>query len=145
MLAQADTGTNEGLEAWCIYVLNGILDELGKVDRLTDVTYLNNKILMPALSYAKERELITALEEKVLQITAHKGVAKAADLTAAMPGMSVPQRTYQIKKLVERRMLQPIKEGARQYSIGFSNSYLMRGIIRALSNEGFIPASMNEN
>ncbi len=40
-------------------------------------------------------------------------------------------------------MLQPIKEGARQYTIGFSNNYLMRGVIRALSEEGFIPASLN--
>ncbi|KIE41354.1 Fic family protein [Geobacter anodireducens] len=145
MLAQADTGTEEGREAWCIYVLEGILDELSKVDRLTDLAYLNERILAPTLEYAKERKLITALEEKVLQITSKIGVAKAADLAAAMPGMSSPQRSYQVKKLVERKMLLPIKEGARQYTVGFSNSYLIRGIIRSLSNEGFIPASMNRN
>ncbi len=145
MLAHADTGTKEGLEEWCIYVLRGILDELRKVDRLTDFDYLSEKILAPALSYAKERELITASEEKVLQITAKKGVAKAADLMTAMPNMTSAQRTYQVKKLVERRMLQPIREGARQYTIGFSNSYLMRGIIRSLSHEGFIPLTLNKS
>lgn len=143
MLAQADTGTQQGLEAWCTYVLQGILVELRKVDRLADFGYLNERILSPALAYAKERQLITAQEAGVLQIAAKSGVAKAADLGAAMPGMSTAQRTYQIKRLVERGMLQPIKEGARQYVIGFSNNYLMRGIIRALSDEGFIPASMN--
>ena len=145
MLARADTGIPEGLEAWCIYVLQGILDELRKVDRLTDFGYLNEKILAPALSHARERMLITALEEGVLQIAAKNGVAKAADLAAAMPGMSATQRTYQIKKLVERKMLQPIQEGARQYTIGFSNNYLIRGVIRALSNEGFIPPTLNES
>jgi Fic family protein len=143
MLAHADTATPEGLETWCIYVLQGILAELRKVDRLTDFSYLSGRILEPAISYARERELITAMEEDVLHITARKGVAKAADLAAAMPGMSPAQRTYQIKKLVERKMLQPIKEGARQYTIGFSNNYLMRGVIRALSEEGFIPSSLN--
>lgn len=143
MLARADTGTADGLEAWCIYVLRGILDELRKVDRLTDFGYLGDKILAPALSYAKERELITAMEESVLHIAAKSGVAKAADLAAAMPGMSPAQRTYQIKKLVERKMLQPIKEGARQYTIGFSNNYLIRGVVRALSDEGFIPSALN--
>jgi Fic family protein len=143
MLAHADTATPEGLETWCIYVLQGILAELRKVDRLTDFSYLSSRILEPAISYARERELITAMEEDVLHITARKGVAKAADLAAAMPGMSPAQRTYQIKKLVERKMLQPIKEGARQYTIGFSNNYLMRGVIRALSEEGFIPSSLN--
>jgi len=97
-------------------VLQGVLDELLKVDRLADFTYLSEKILAPALSYAKERELITASEGKVLQITAKKGVAKASDLTTAMPNMTAAQRTYQVKKLVERRMLQPIREGARQYT-----------------------------
>jgi len=145
MLARADSGSTEGVEAWCTYVLQGILDELRKVDRLTDFGYLSDKILAPTLAYAKERELITALEESMLKIAAKKGIAKAVDLAAAMPDMSPAKRTYQIKKLVERKMLQPIKEGARQYTIGFSNNYLMRGIIRALSTEGFIPIPLHTN
>lgn len=145
MLDCADKGTPEGLEAWCIYVLQGILDELRKVDQLTDFNFLRAKILSPALAYARERELITAMEEKILNITAHSGVAKAADLEPAMPAMTAAQRTYQIKKLVERNMLQPIKEGARQYTIGISSSYLMRGVVRALSDEGFIPSALNNS
>lgn len=144
MLARADTGTPEGLETWCVYVLQGILVELRKVDRLTDFGYLSDKILTPALAYAKGRALITAQEEGVLQIAVKNGVAKSADLAAAMPDLTAAQRTYQIKKLVERKMLQPIQEGARQYTIGFSNNYLMRGVVRALSNEGFIPATLNQ-
>lgn len=144
MLAEADKGTTDGLEAWCVYVLQGILDELRKVDQLADFHYLNTKILEPALAYAKERELITAMEEKILHIASKAGIAKAADFEPAMPGMTATQRTYQIKKLVERQMLQPIKAGSRQYSIGFSSSYLIRGVILALSKEGFIPASLNK-
>ena len=51
---------------------------------------------------------------------------------------------HQLKKLVERKMLQPVSDGARQYTFGFSNNYLMRGVIRALSAEGFIPETLNE-
>ena len=143
MLGCADQGTNEGLEQWCIYVLQGILEELRKVDQLTNFSFLSSKILTPALAYAKERELITAMEEKILHIAASKGIAKKADLIAAMPNMTDAQRTYQIKKLVERNMLQPISEGARQYSIGFSNNYLIRGVILALTNEGFISSALS--
>ena len=142
MLANADTGTPEALEEWCIYVLQGILEELRKVDRLTDFAWLNERILAPALAHAKERQLITDLEEAVLRIAARKGVTKAVDLAPAMRGLSSAQRTYQIRKLVERKMLQPISPGARQYTIGFSNNVLMRGIIQALSAEGFIPAPL---
>ena len=47
-----------------------------------------------------------------------------------------------LKKLVERKMLQPIQPNARQYTIGFENSYLMRGVIHALSQENFISAPL---
>jgi HsdM N-terminal domain len=126
------------LEHWCLYVLQGVLTELKKVDQLTQYEYLKSKILVPALTYARNRTLITAQEEAVLLSTVKSGVAKAADLSAAMPGMSAAQRTYQIKKLVERKMLHPIAPNARQYTLGFDNSYLMRGVIHALSHESFI-------
>jgi len=143
MLARADAGSAEGLEEWCVYVLQGILEELRKVDRLTDYGYLNEKILEPALAHAAERKLITAMEERVLRIAARKGVAKAADLAEAMPDMNDAQRTYQLRKLVAQKMLQPLTEGARRYTVGFSNNYLMRGVIHALSNEGFIPPALS--
>jgi Fic family protein len=126
-----------------VYVLQGILEELRKLDQLANFEYLGAKILAPALAYARERELITAQEEKILHIAAKAGTAKAADFEGTMPNMTATQRTYQLKKLVERQMLQPIKTGARQYTIGFSNSFLMRGVIMTLSDEGFIPASLN--
>lgn len=143
MLGSADTGLPEGLEEWCVYVLQGMLEELRKVDRLTHSDYLNERILIPALHYARERQLLTVQEERVLLATARAGIAKANDLKDAMPDLSDAQRTYQIRKLVERRMLSPIYEGARQYTVGFSNNYLIRGVIRALTDEGFISESLN--
>jgi Fic family protein len=143
MLGKADSGLSEGLEAWCIYVLEGMLIELRKVDRLTDAHFLIERILIPALHYARERELLTLIEEAVLLCTAKAGIAKASDLKVAMPNMNDTQRTYQIRKLVERRMLVPIHDNARQYTVGFSNSFLIRGVIRALTAEGFVPDTLN--
>jgi Fic family protein len=144
MLGLADTGLTEGLEKWCVYVLSGMLAELQKVDRLTDSNYLNDRILVPALRYARQRELVTALEEEVLLTTARRGTVKASDLHAVTKGLSERQRTYLISKLVERSMLAPIREGARQYTIGFANNFLMRGVIKSLSDEGFIPDALNK-
>lgn len=143
MLAEADTGLDEGLETWCAYVLSGMLIELRKVDRLTDANYLNAHILAPALRFARERELVTEQEIRILQAVARHGSVKAIDLKDAMPGLNEAQRTYQIRKLVARGMLVPIREGARQYSIGFSNNHLIRGVIEALARENFIPDALN--
>lgn len=143
MLSKADSGTPEGREAWCVYVLSGMLGELKKVDQLTDATYLLERILSPALHYARERELVTQMEERILLATARLGLAKGSDLKNAMPGLNERQRTYQIGKLVDRGMLTPIREGARQYTVSFANNFLIRGVIQALSNEGFIPDTLN--
>lgn len=139
MLGVADTGTKASLEAWCIYVLEGVKDEIAKVDRLTDYAYLKHSILMPAVTFARQREWITKTEEAVLDIAINEGVVKSADLAHALPDLSASQRTYLIKKLVSQGMLLPINEGARQYTIGFSNNYLIRGVIKGLREQGFIP------
>lgn len=142
MLAEADKGTDTALEAWCIYVLTGVRDELRKVDQLADYRHLQSRVLMPALAFARQRQLVTAQEEAVLAATIHAGAVKAGDLAAAMPGLNATQRTYQVKKLVDSGMLRPVKPGARQYSIGFANNTLLRGVIRALTDQGFIPTAL---
>ena len=142
MLGVADVGDKAGLEAWCIYVLEGVKDEIAKVDRLTDYAYLKHSILTPAVTFARLREWITKTEEAVLNKAITEGIVKSADLASALPGLSPGQRTYLIKKLVSQGMLLPINEGARQYTIGFSNNYLIRGVIKGLREQGFIPAPL---
>jgi Fic family protein len=139
MLATADKGTKESLEEWCTYVLEGIRDELEKVDRLTKYSYLTKYILVPAVAFAREREWITETEESVLSIAIKSKVVKSADVAAVLPNQSSNQRTYLIKKLVDQGMLLPLNPGARQYTIGFSNNYLIRGVIKSLREQGFIP------
>lgn len=142
MLARADAGSDTALEDWCTYVLTGVRDELRKVDRLADYHHLQDRVLLPAVAYARQRQLVTAQEEAILNATIKAGVAKAGHLASAMPGLNATQRTYQIRKLVDSGMLQPIKPGARQYTIGFSHNMLLRGVIRALTDEGFISPAL---
>lgn len=141
-LGEADAGTEDALERWCVYVLSGVRDEMTKVDRLADYEHLKAKVLLPAVNHARERQQITPLEQAVLVTTIKAGTVKAGDLEAAMPELNANQRTYQIRKLVDGGMLQPIKPNARQYSIGFSHNMLLRGVVRALTDEGFIPAAL---
>jgi Fic family protein len=142
MLGGADTGRQTALEAWCIYVLGGIRDELQKVNRLADYAHLQERVLLPAVAYALERRLITPQEDAILRATIRAGVVKSADMEASLPGLNDNQRTYLIRKLVGSGMLQPIAQGARQYTLGFSHNMLLRGVVRALTQEGFIPAAL---
>jgi hypothetical protein len=78
----------------------------------------------------------------VLNATIKAGVVKAGDLVSVLPGMNATQRTYQIRKLVEAGLLQPTPPGGRQYTIGFSRNLLLRGVVRALTDEGFVPPAL---
>jgi len=142
MLSHADHGSEAALETWCTYVLTGVRDELTKVDRLADYGYLKAQVLLPALGQARQRQWVTSAEEAILSATIKAGVVKAGDLGEAMPGLNPTQRTYQIGKLLATGMLQPVKPGARQYTIGFSHNMLLRGVIRALADHGFIPSAL---
>ncbi|EYU16798.1 cell filamentation protein Fic [Photorhabdus luminescens] len=139
MLSLADKGTEQGLEEWCLYVLSGISSELKKVDQLTNHAFLSEKILYPAIDFSSERGLINPLESKVLKRVVELGTIKAGDLRAVLPELKPTQVTYQLGKLIERGLLQPVEEGARTYTAKFSNSYLIRGVIKVLREEGFIP------
>ncbi|MFJ3075309.1 Fic family protein [Pseudomonas sp. NPDC087029] len=144
MLGMADTGTTAGLESWCIYVLQGIRDELEKVDKLTNYGYLTKSILFPAVSFARSREWITEVEEQILTSAIKMKVVKSADIAEVLPKLTSSQRTYQIRKLVDQGMLVPVSPGSRQYTIGFSNNYLIRGVIKALREQGFIPEPLDK-
>jgi Fic family protein len=142
MLSLADTGEPNHLEQWCIYVLAGIRDELTKVSRLADYEHLQRTVLLPAVAHARERQLITAQEAAILDTTIRAGTVKAGDLEASMPGLNPGQRTYQIRKLVDGGMLQPVREGARQYTLGFTHNRLLRGVVKALTDQGFVPPAL---
>ena len=118
-------------------------DELEKLDRLADYQHLQARILLPAVAFARERQLVTVQEAGVLNATIRAGVVKAGDLEGVLPGLTAHQRTYQIRKLVASGMLQPIQPNARQYAIGFSHNLLLRGVVRALTDEGFVPPALS--
>lgn len=139
MLSLADGGTPEGFEQWCLYVLSGIRDELAKVDQLTKYDFLKKRILFPALEYGRTRGLITAMEEKVLRLSVALGQFKASDFRDLFPELTERQRTYQLKKLVDSQMLQPIRLNSRAYIINFVNNALIRGVMKILVAEGFVP------
>ena len=93
---------------------------------------------------SRQRQLITPDERQVLLEVVRLKSAKSADLKKVMPTLTDNQRTYQIKKLVELNMLQAIYPGARQYAIRFTHNYLLRGVIQALTEEGFVPSFMEK-
>lgn len=138
-LAEADKGTDEGIISWIEYVLKGLKEEIEKIDKLLDYEFLSKQILLPAISHSLERKYITDVEAKILRKVVSLQVIQASDVKEFYAGKADAEVSRQIRKLIEKKMLAPEKEGTRKYVIRFDNNYLLRSIIRSLGEKGFLP------
>jgi Fic family protein len=141
-LAKADNGTSDGILNWAEYVLKGLKEEIEKIDKLIDYGFLRKEILIPALHHSVERKYITGLESQILRKAVdnlENQVMQAGDIKEFFKGKKDSEVSRQIKKLIDKKMLAPEKEGARKYILRFDNNYLLRGIIKSLGEKGFLP------
>lgn len=138
-LAMADQGTEEGMKAWCEYVLKGLKEEIEKIDKLLDYNFLKTEILIPSIDFSLDRKVITPIEAKMLKVVIEKQVMQNADLEHLFKGKSKSEISRQIKLLQEKKMLTTEKESLRKYVLRFDNNYLLRGVITILGEKGFLP------
>lgn len=139
MLASADQGTNEGIKAWCEYVLKGLKEEIEKIDKLLDYEFLKTEILLPSIDFSLVRKVITPIEAKMLKVVIEKQVMQNADLEHLFKGKAKSEISRQIKLLQEKKMLTTEKDSSRKYVLRFDNNYLLRGVISILGEKGFLP------
>jgi len=143
-LSLADDGRDENLLLWCEYVLAGLKEEISKVDNLLDYEFLSKKILLPAIDFALERKYITEKEYKILQLVVKRKVISAGDVKQLFPDKIPAEISRTIKRLKDKKMLQPEKDKGRKYVLCFYNNYLLRGIIEKLDKENFLPIPLNK-
>ena len=143
-LSKADTGMEVDLLSWCEYVLEGLKNEIDKIDKLLDYNYLSKNILLPAIDFSLERKLIIPQEEKILKVVIKKQVIQAGDLKNIFPGKIPAEISRTIRKLKDKNMLMPEKEKSRKYVLHFENNYLLRGIIEMLDRNNFLPVSKDK-
>jgi Fic family protein len=135
--------SKNGIIEWSEYVLSGLKIELEKIDKLLDYQYLSRNILLRALSYSKESRQINDVEFQILQISINKQVFQSSDLKELFVGKHSAEISRNIKRLRDKNLITSEKENSRKYLINFQNKILLRGIIRALDDNGFLPI-MNE-
>lgn len=143
-LSQADKGEEQGLIAWCTYVLSGLKSEFEKINNLLNYDYLKKAILHPALNYAKKQGYLKDLHYQILMVVVEKQTIQNSDIQPIMPAKSQSSISKEIKTLKEMDILVSEENSPRKYHLCVSNKSLIRGIIQKLENEGFIPMRIDE-
>ena len=146
MLGKADSLQSKDILMWAEYFLLGLKNEIEKIDSLLSLDYVQSKILLPTLDFALDRENITEQEYKILKYLVNKEdmIIKSEELSEFGIRSSVTKSRI-MAKLRDKNIIRPIKKGGRIYTINFANNYLLRGIIKSLTSEGFVSDFLNRN
>jgi Fic family protein len=139
MLETADSGEDDDVLKWCEYVLEGLNREIAKIDRLTDYEYLKENILKDAVDISFEKKLIDEREKKILFIAIEKKEFQAGDIKHLFPGVVHTEISRYLRGMKEKKLIKPIAHNARKYVIEIANGYLLRGVMKALDKNGFLP------
>ena len=87
---------------------------------------------MPTINYSLERKYITDVEAKILKMAIEKKTIQSSDLKEIFQGKHGAELSRQIRRLVDKKMLQRI--GFKDYVISFGDNYLLRGIVKVLGD-----------
>ena len=140
MLAEADTGENDGIKAWCEYVLMGVCEEMTKISVLLDHSSLAKRLLNPAIKIAADRKIIGPDEAVVLKMAVSKQIFKFKDVTDALPALTKDKRKNLLTRMKASELVSSVKPNGREYFINFRSRPLLRSIIETLEKENFIPS-----
>lgn len=136
-----EVGDPSGLLDWCEYVLAGLKDEIEKIEKLMDYTFLTKKVLLPAIKNARHYDDITADEEQVLMLALKTEEIKAADANQLL-GKSDRAGARMMEALRKKGMLAGETETSRKYRLQITNNALLRGIIQSFVDHSLLPANI---
>lgn len=143
MLKVADAKNNEAMVQWCLFVLKGLLDELQKTEKLTDVNYVRKSILEPMLQDSLRKGVMGKDIYSALLVALENPVFQASDLAGVWPNAFT--RSRYIRSMLDAGFIAPVAEGTRKYCLKFTGGPLMVSLINMLYQQGFLPESMLKN
>jgi len=143
MLKLADSGNNDAKVQWCQFMLQGLLAELQKVEKLTDINYVRKSILEPVLQDSLRKGIVGKDTYSALLVALEKTVFQASDLADIWPNTYT--RSRYVRGMLDDGFIAPVSEGARKYFLKFAGGPLMVSLIHVLNQQGFLPEALMKN
>lgn len=145
MLQEADMNGDGGLILWCEYVLEGLVKEIEKIDKLADYEFLKSNIVLPALTYAHRVGTLSNDELEILLVAVENTTLTASLVKGVRPDYYPVKISREIKELKDKNYLRSYpKENSNTYVLNFSDNVLLKYIAKELYNKGFILSDERE-
>lgn len=145
-LALADRGGDENIMKWCEYVLTGMKTEINKIDKLLDVNFAVENIILPALKLALGKEQINRIEYEILRLSTITSPFQVKDIQHLF-GLTSSGRvaaSRAIRQLKEQKFIMAHPNFKQKYVLRFSNNYLLRGVMQQLDVHNLLPLRPND-
>lgn len=140
-LAKADGGSKSGIESWCLYVAQGIQDEVNRIAKLLDKEYAVTHIINPALKRAHSDKYINNEEYEILKIAMDKNIFQAGDVKGIFG--NTPSDAVQTSRVLaamrEKNLIMVHPKYKKKYVIRFANNYLLRNVLDEMNSNGLLP------
>jgi hypothetical protein len=119
-----DCENRKGLDYWCERILGNLAEQLRLARRLRDADSLRRDVLEPAVRELCRTRAVTRDETRALEVALEKPEFSAQDLAGIWADQFLRSRS--IRKMLEAGFLRPVREGARKYTLNFSNFALVK-------------------
>ena len=119
-----DSENRKGLDYWCARILGKLAEQLRLAHRLRDADSLRRDVLEPAVRELCRTRAVTRDETRALEVALEKPEFSAQDLAGIWADQFLRSRS--IRKMLEAGFLRPVREGARKYTLNFSNFALVK-------------------
>lgn len=140
-LSRADEGTKSGIENWCLYVAQGIQDEVSRIMKLLDKDYAIANIINPALKKAYADKYINEEEYEILKIAMDKDIFQAKDVKGIFgtTASDAVQTSRVLASMREKNLIMVHPKYKKKYVIRFANNYLLRNVLDEMNSNGLLP------
>lgn len=139
LIRKADSEKEKDVFAFIEFALQGLRDDMARMDRLLNYEVIREDILKPAFKHPLFDRVFGEQERLIIDLAIDKQIFQAADIRVFFPQKQPTEISKMLKWLRDKDMIISIDENARRYAINLENKYLVKLIVGKLERAGFIP------
>jgi len=139
LVRRADSEKEKDVFAYVEFVLEGLLNDMVRMDRLLNYDIIRDDILTPAFKHPLFDRVFGEQDRLIINMAIDKQVFQAADVRLFFPQKHPTEISKMLKWLRDKEMIIGIDENARKYAINLENKYLVKLVVGKLERAGFIP------
>jgi len=139
LVRRADSEKEKDVFAFLEFALEGLKNDMTRMDRLLNYDVIREDILRPAFKHPLFDRVFGEQDRLIIDLALDKQIFQAGDVRLFFPQKHPTEISKMLKWLRDKEMIIGLDENARKYAINLNNKYLVKLVVGKLERAGFIP------